>query len=160
MANQFDDEDEFDGGNDNDSALVKDLRKQLRTAKQETASLAERLEGQSKSLRDRAVKDVLTGKGVRPNVAKYIPKDLVSEEEITAWLEENADDFGIDMSGGQRGEDDAAREQDTHDANRARSLQERSVPSSKMADFEARMAVAETPQEINQIMQEAAAASL
>lgn len=80
----------------NDSELVKQFRKQLKAEKKARLEAESRLSELSKSQKERAIKDVLTSKGVRQSIAKYIPADLEpTEAAIESWLAENAEDFGL-----------------------------------------------------------------
>jgi hypothetical protein len=46
-------------------------------------------------MRSRSVKDVLAAKGVSDKLAKLIPSDVDTPEQIDAWLAEYSDVFGI-----------------------------------------------------------------
>jgi hypothetical protein len=48
-------------------------------------------------LRSRSVKDVLEQKGVPSKLAKLIPSDIDTPEQIDAWLSEYADVFGVQL---------------------------------------------------------------
>jgi hypothetical protein len=149
MAERDEYDDDFDNESDN-SPLVKDLRKQLRQAKKDLDSLTEQVKESQKSSRERNVRDVLEAKGVRPSIAKYIPDSVDSEDAILSWLESNADDFGIDLSG-----EVAAPDPGVADRQRADALSSRAVTPSRIADFESRMAKAESDEEIVSIINEA-----
>ena len=149
MAERDEYDDDFDNESDN-SPLVKDLRKQLRQAKKDLDSLTEQVKESQKSSRERNVRDVLEAKGVRPSIAKYIPDSVSAEEEILSWLESNADDFGIDLSG-----EVAAPDPGVADRQRADALTSRAITPSRIADFESRIAKAESDDEITAIINEA-----
>lgn len=83
----------------NDSELVKQFRKQLKAEKKARQEAESKLTELSKSQRERAIKDVLTSKGVRQSIVKYIPNDIEpTEDAVNAWLTDNADDFGLQVS--------------------------------------------------------------
>lgn len=94
-------DDEYDDDNvspqvDND--LVKQLRKANKQKEKELADLKSQFDNLSKAQRERAVKDVLSARGVNSKVASFIPTDIdPTEESVSRWLEENADVFGIQM---------------------------------------------------------------
>lgn len=94
-------DDEYDDDNvspqvDND--LVKQLRKANKQKEKELADLKSQFDNLSKAQRERAVKDVLSARGVNSKVASFIPTDIdPTEESVSKWLEENADVFGIQM---------------------------------------------------------------
>ena len=97
MANQYDDDDDFDAveeqpQSDNGPAQ---LRKALKAAEKEKKAMAEELAAIKADLRSRSVSEVLDKKGVPSKVAKFIPSDVSTPEQIDAWLAENADVFGF-----------------------------------------------------------------
>jgi superfamily I DNA/RNA helicase len=96
MANQYDDDD-FDDVEDvqQDQNGPANLRKALKRAEKEKKELAEQLAAIQSDLRNRSVKEVLATKGVPEKVAKFIPGDVSTPEQIDAWLSENADVFGF-----------------------------------------------------------------
>jgi hypothetical protein len=71
----------------------------LRRAARANEKRAKELEAELQTLRSEqrksTVKSVLESRGVRPSIAKYIPEDVTSAEDIDAWLADNAEDFGI-----------------------------------------------------------------
>ena len=73
-----------------------------------------------------------------------------SEDEIVSWLESNAEDFGIDLGGRAEAPDPGVAERQRADA-----LTSRAVTPSKIADFESRIAKAESDEEIVAIINEA-----
>lgn len=100
MSNNYwdDEDDDLDnefGGNETD--LLKKLRKAKRADEKRIKELTEQLETLSKVQRERTVKEVLESKGVNAKAARLILKDIddVNEESVNAWLEDNADLFGI-----------------------------------------------------------------
>ena len=96
MANQYDEDDDFDVVEDTQEQNVPaNLRKALKRAEKEKKDLAEQLAAIQSDLRSRSVKDVLASKGVPDKVAKFIPSDVSTPEQVDAWLTENADVFGF-----------------------------------------------------------------
>lgn len=137
-----------------DSPLVKDLRKQLRAAKKENTELAEKVGKFEKVSRERSVESVLTSKGVRKGIAKFVPEDITSEDDIVKWLEDNAEDLGINLST-QDGDAGPDPDPAAADRSRAEQLAGRSVAPSKVADLEARLSKAQSDTEIAEILAEA-----
>ena len=76
--------------------------------------MAEQLAAIQSDLRNRSVKDVLANKGVSEKIAKFIPSDVTTPEQIDSWLTENGDIFGI-----TKPEEVAAQEAEKQDAIRA-----------------------------------------
>lgn len=98
MANQYDDDDDDDLDTVEEQPTQEvpaGLRKALRKAEREKKELAEQLAAIQSDLRGRTVKEILEKKGVSDKVAKFIPGDVSTPEQVDAWLAENADIFGI-----------------------------------------------------------------
>ena len=95
MANQYEDDDDFDVEETQDANGPANLRKALKRAEKEKKELAEQLASIQADLRSRSVKEVLAQKGVPDKVAKFIPGDISTPEQVDAWLSENADIFGF-----------------------------------------------------------------
>ena len=98
--NYWDDEEDEDdtptGAFDSDTDLVKKLRKALKAEQRRNKELETNLGELTKSQKDRILKDALASRGVNPKIAAFIPSDIeASEDAIAAWLENNADVFGI-----------------------------------------------------------------
>ena len=95
MANQYEDDDFDDIEETQDANGPANLRKALKRAEKEKKDLAEQLAAIQSDLRSRSVKEVLAQKGVPDKVAKFVPGDVSTPEQIDAWLAENADIFGV-----------------------------------------------------------------
>jgi len=95
MANQYEDDDFDDIEETQDQNGPANLRKALKRAEKEKKELAEQLSAIQSDLRSRSVKEVLATKGVPDKVAKFIPGDVTTPEQIDSWLTENADVFGF-----------------------------------------------------------------
>ena len=114
MANQYEDEDYDEVEDQQDANGPANLRKALKRAEKEKKELAEQLAAIQSDLRNRSVKDVLANKGVSEKIAKFIPSDVTTPEQIDSWLTENGDIFGI-----TKPEEVAAQEAEKQDAIRA-----------------------------------------
>ena len=90
----YDDDDDF-GTEDDSTDLVKKLRRAARVNEKRAKELEAELQTLRSEQRKSTVKSVLESRGVRPSIAKYIPEDVTSAEDIDAWLADNAEDFGI-----------------------------------------------------------------
>jgi len=109
MANQYeDDEDDLDVETSQNEAPA-NLRKALKREQKEKAALLERLATVEAENRSRSVKDVLATKGVPDKVAKFIPADISTPEQVDAWLNENADVFGFSKSEADAPADEAVQ---------------------------------------------------
>lgn len=91
-ANQYDYEDDYEEQDSNGPA---ELRKALKKAQKEREALEAELNQIRKDLKSRTVKEVLESKGVPAKLAKLIPSDVDSPEQIDAWLSEYSDVFGL-----------------------------------------------------------------
>lgn len=92
------DDDDIDVESENDSNLVKDLRKQLKAAKKASEETQARLAEFEAQARKASVADVLKSRGARPEIAKFYNNDDTSPDAVNAWLTENAELFGVDTS--------------------------------------------------------------
>jgi hypothetical protein len=95
MPNDWDDDDiDFD---QEPSALIKDLRNQLKAQAKANKELTERIAALEPQVRGASLSSILSDLKVKdPRVAKLIPKDLdVNKENVEAWLDEYGDLFNI-----------------------------------------------------------------
>ena len=107
----FDDEnDEQPQGHD----LVKSLRKQIRERDAKITSLTEEVGKLTITTTKRSLEEALPP-GVKKGIVRHAVNDGVTDADgLKKWLEENADDFGIDLTPpeetdeGEVDEDDAA----------------------------------------------------
>lgn len=90
-ANQYEYEDEVE---EQDNAPA-DLRRALKKAQKEREAIEAELNKMRSELRARSVKDVLASKGVPDKLAKLIPSDIDTPEQIDSWLNEYSDVFGL-----------------------------------------------------------------
>jgi hypothetical protein len=149
MANQYEeDEDDFTGEDIQQDAPA-NLRKALKKAEREKKEMAEQLAQIQADLRNRSVKDVLATKGVPDKVAKFIPADVSTPEQVDAWLNENADVFGFKPA-------DAPADQETQDNIRAydrinAATQNANTPT-RDADLMGKISGAKSIDELNALM--------
>lgn len=93
MVNNFDEENE----NYNESDLVKELRALIKKQGAELSELKDENVSLKTTNRNKTIEEVLAAKGVSKRVSKYIDSSINTEEEITQWLQENAEDFGFNL---------------------------------------------------------------
>lgn len=141
---------------DGQESSGKGLRGQLEQALADKKALEAEVAELRGKARQTEVSNVLTAKGVNPKVAKFIPADVEGEEGISKWLEENADLFGATP------QDDDTQQQDAgiapevkESASRLQNLGSSAQSPSKLADIEARMASAQTAEELQELWAEA-----
>lgn len=90
----FDFDDDDFGDAQGDSGALRDLRKAYKTLQKQLKEAVTENESLKSSVRERSVKDVLASKGLPEKIAKFIPADATSAEDVEAWLSENGDVFG------------------------------------------------------------------
>lgn len=94
-----DDDDDVQVSYQTESDLIKQLRKQLKAEQRRNKELESTVGTLNKTQKERIIKDVLTSKGVNTKIASFIPSDIeASEDAIAAWLDVNADVFGIQVA--------------------------------------------------------------
>lgn len=108
MATNYDEDDDYDFQEESREEKQNPLRKVNKALEKKAKELEAELNALKSQARQRTVKDVLTAKGVRTSIAKYIPQDISNEEEINAWLKENAEDFNITFDGDKAEEKSAS----------------------------------------------------
>jgi hypothetical protein len=93
MSNQWDDDDDDDyTAPEVNNDLVKQLRKANKQKEKELAELKANFENLNKAQRERAIKDVLTSRGINSKIAAFIPSDIdASEDAVSRWLDDYAD---------------------------------------------------------------------
>lgn len=90
----IEDEDNEDARSGRDNNVLRSLRKENKSKDKQIKDLQEQLNALATQTRERSVKDVLTAKGLSDKISKFIPKELTSEDDVMAWVEENGDIFG------------------------------------------------------------------
>lgn len=70
------------------------LRAHVKRLEEENKQLKEANDKSAKQLRQRAITDVVTSKGLDKRVAAFVPSDLASAEDVEKWLGEYGDLFG------------------------------------------------------------------
>ncbi len=88
------DDDDLDGYTGDD--LVKRLRNQLKAAQKTLREQASVIEELSSVTHEQSVAGMLADYGLNPNIARYIPDDVQSEDDLNEWLDEFGADFGIE----------------------------------------------------------------
>ena len=150
MANQYEDDDFDEVEETQDANGPANLRKALKRAEKEKKDLADQLAAIQSDLRSRSVKEVLATKGVPDKVAKFIPGDVSTPEQIDAWLNENADVFGFAAPEPvQQSEEDRSHQASYQRINAA--TQNASAPA-RDADLQAKLEGAKTLEELNALV--------
>ena len=103
------DDEDYTPTYDNDTDLVKKLRKALKAEQRRAKELEGNLGELSKAQKERILKDVFTSRGVNAKIAAFVPSDIeATEEAISSWIDEYADVFGIQQDAPKVSEQDIA----------------------------------------------------
>jgi len=103
------DDEDYTPTYDNDTDLVKKLRKALKAEQRRAKELETNLGELSKAQKERILKDVFTSRGVNAKIAAFVPNDIeASEEAISSWIDQYADVFGIQQDAPKVSEQDIA----------------------------------------------------
>lgn len=94
----IDDEDGEDARSGRDNNVLRQLRKENKSKEKQIKDLQEQLSALASQQRERSVKEVLQAKGLNDKISKFIPTDLTSEDEVSSWIDENAEVFGITVN--------------------------------------------------------------
>lgn len=78
-----------------ESNALREARNAYKAMKKQNKELAEQLASFQKSQREQSVRDVLNAKGLNAKIARLVPDSATSVEDVEAWLDENADLFGV-----------------------------------------------------------------
>lgn len=140
-----------------DDNPVRQLRKANKEKDRQLAELKAELDSLRAATRESAVKDVLASKGLNSKIAKFIPPDVTSADEVAAWVEENADVFGgipeQAASEGQTEPQQAAVHPDLAALDRIAATQSSGKPfSSDPSQILAQIAAANTEQELSMLL--------
>lgn len=149
------DDDDFDA-DEPQGRDVPDLRKAHRALKRQYKELEEQLTAMRQQVRERSVKDVLAAKGISEKVARLIPENITSAEEVDQWVSDYADVFGIvqnqqPASDGQP--DPIVESPDAAALARIASVQSSGQPfTGDDAQMASLIAAARTPEELNRVL--------
>lgn len=135
-----------------ESNALREARKAYKAMKAQNKELAEQLAAIQSMQRENAVKSVLASKGLNGKVAKFIPAEITSSEDVEAWIEENADVFGFTKSQPEGGSD-AAPNPELDALNRISQVQQTGKPFSGDADqMAALIKGASSQEELNKLL--------
>lgn len=148
MASQYDYDDDYEESQDSQGPA--NLRKALKKREKELKALEDELNSLKSNLRERSVKDVLETKGVSDKIAKFIPHDVSSPEQIAAWLDENADVFGFSNS--KQESEPAELSQEAITDQRINSSTSTAATPGRDDDLMARIANAKSKEELETLM--------
>ena len=146
----YDDDTDVDDSQRGDSTAVRELRKANRSKEKQIKDLMEQLSSVQKSVRERSVKDVLAARGLNEKISAFIPAEFTSTEEVSAWVEEYGDVFGIQASASENENSNAP---DLSGLNRIAATQQSGQPFQNDPDQIAGLiAAARTTEDLNKIL--------
>lgn len=151
-GNEWDDNDTDEGRSDNP---IKALRKIEREQKAQIKELQEALGQMKAQVRERSVKDVLSQNGLNEQIAKFIPDDITSAEDVSTWVSENAEIFGVTQGQAPESTEGGAQTTDpSADAAQriAASQAGGATASGDAGQMEALIAAASSPEDLNRIL--------
>lgn len=144
----YDDDDDFDS----ESNPMKALRKENRAKEKQIKELQEQLSSLSKAQRERSLADVLNDRGVNAKVAKFIPEDVTSEEDVASWLDEYGDLFGVQVRQDEAPAQQGNNEQLNALSKIASTQATGQAPTGDQDQIAALIAGARTPEELNKVL--------
>lgn len=151
----FDFDDDDFGDAQGDSGALRDLRKAYKTLQKQLKDAVAENESLKSSVRERSVKDVLASKGLPEKIAKFIPNDATSAEDVEAWLSENGDVFGATVDAETQGQpqQDAPIDPNLAAWQRISQAQSSGQPFTNDPDqLSALISSASNPEELNKIL--------
>lgn len=154
IQNQWDDEEDFDFEDEDvqKPATGNDLVKQLRKADRAKEKRIREMEAELQSLRaerrSQTVAQILETEGVSAKIAKFIPTDVTDSDAVKAWLDENADIFGITR--GDQQESSA----DEQALRRMDSVASGALSPTQIDDIYAQIDRAESPEQVAALLQQ------
>lgn len=143
-----DDDVSFENQFDTDTDLVKKLRKALKAEQRRNKELETNYSELTKTQKERILKDALASRGVNPKVAAFVPSDIeASEDAIAAWLDSNADVFGVPAK-----ETKSVNENDINSLKKMDNVLTGLESPGTSNDFERKLASAESQEEIMSLL--------
>ena len=152
--NYWDDENEDEDdtqvyGSEDDSQLVKKLRRDIRVLSKENKQYKDQVNDLTKAQKERILKEVLTERGVNPKIANLIPSDIeTTADAINAFIDANADVFNIDVTTKQTN----VNQQDVDNLKKMDQVTTGAESSDSTGGLEARIAAAKTEEELMSIL--------
>jgi hypothetical protein len=133
-----------------------ELRKQLTKALAENKAQAEAYSALQSEVRNMKLSSVLGSRGIDPKVAALVPADIVGDDAITSWLDDNAGLFATSGEVQETVPSDQGTVVEPAGSGNLQALQQGGVSPDAALDFEQRIANASGAEEVNAIISEAA----
>ncbi len=142
---------EYDETEDNPTALLKDLRRQLKEQSSRNKQLEEEVSQLRETTRSKSLSSALSEAGFPESVAKFVPSD-VEVDGLAEWLKENGSLFA---RAGQAQDEPTVSADVVRDSQRQASLAENGIPPQKADELMRQIEVAESPEDIDRLLREA-----
>lgn len=133
---------------ENDTPLVKKLRKQIDALQKQVTERDEKIADFSTMSRKKTIESILEEFGLTSRIAKYIPTDVEADEDaIYDWLIDNGEDFGIELV-----DDGSPTDESQHAAELMEAVETGGIDPSLGQDLASRIASAKTQEELMAIL--------
>jgi hypothetical protein len=93
--NWTDEDQDEPGASQQDSSVLKDLRKAHSAQVKRIKELEAQVATFSQESRSRSVRELLASRDLNPKIASFIPEEVEGPEALGKWLDDNADVFGV-----------------------------------------------------------------
>lgn len=125
--------------------VVRQLRKAYKSKQKEIEQLRKQVEEFSAANRNSVIEGTLTANGLDARMAKFMPAEVVTADDVTAWLNENADIFGISTGDPQESSEEVQA------ASRMADITSH-APAASAGDLMSRIEAASSQEELNEVL--------
>jgi len=140
--------DEFDIdnlGDDLGTDVVRQLRKAYKAKQKEIEQLRKQVEEFSTANRNSVIEGTLTANGLDARMSKFMPNEVVTTEDVNAWINENADILGISAGSPQESSEEVQA------ASRMADMTSH-TPAASAGDIMSRIEAAGSQEELNEVL--------
>ena len=127
------------------SDVVRQLRKAYKSKQKEIEQLRKQVEEFSTANRNSVIEGTLTANGLDARMAKFMPAEVVTADDVTAWRNENADILSISTGDPQESSEEVQA------ASRMADITSH-APAASAGDIMSRIDSASSPEELNEIL--------
>lgn len=89
------DDDDTDTDDGQGSKALREARAAAKANAKKVKELTEQLNSLQSDVRTRSIADTIKSRGLSEKIAKIVPGDLTTSDEVEAWLNDYADVFGV-----------------------------------------------------------------
>lgn len=139
---------------EDDTSLLRDLRKQLKDLAAANKRLEDELAESRSASRTKSLTEALVKAGYPDTVAKFVPTDM-AVEELDSWLEENGSLFARPQAAPQGESPADVPAEAVAEQQRANAVLESGVAPQRLDDIKARIGQADSPDEVDRLLREA-----